>query len=406
MSLRYRMTPLFWFCKPAGLRAADLLPATTGTITLRLTVNGKRTDLSTGVRCAYKEWDADAQRLRGTSDRARQGNARLTQLLDTAQGHYYALERAGLPVTPDRLKLLMAGGDVVADETLLASWDAWGGHQQQRHEAGEIAAYTAGLAAQRRPLVMRWLASIRRPGLLSRELTPALVRAFRLWLLSPAVASISSADYASKTARLLAECCACAVERGALAFHPCPKLKLPAPKATPLLYLTAEHVAQLVALSSLSKPTAKVRDGFLLQCYTGLAWADARLVRQEHVSAPDAQGTRWLRLPRQKTGSMSLIPLLAEAAALFDKYAPKPVPVCANQLYNAHLKLIGERLGLPFPLTSHIGRKTFAMLAAERGVSLDAIGAMLGHLNLKHTHIYAKVKEERVAREMRKAGLL
>jgi integrase/recombinase XerD len=406
MSLRYRMTPLFWFCKPTGLRAADLLPSTAGTVTLRLTVNGKRCDLSTGVRCTYKEWEATAQRLRGASERVRQANARLTQLLDTAQGHYYALERGGLPVTVDRLKHLMANGDQPADEPLLLAWDLWGEHQQARQAAGEITPYTAGLAALRRPHLVAWLKTIKRPGLLSRELTPAMVRAYRLWLLSPAVPSISSPGYANKVARLLSECCGCAVERGALAYHPCPKLKLPTVKSVAPLYLTPENIAQLIALTGLTKPMAKVRDGFLLQCYTGMAWADARLVRQEHASTPDRHGTRWLRLPRQKTGSMALVPLLPAAAALFEKYYPKPVPVCANQLYNAHLKILGERIGLSFPLTSHIGRKTFAMLAAELGVSLDVIGAMLGHVNLKHTHIYARIQEERIAREMREAGLL
>lgn len=406
MSLRYRMTPLFWFCKPAGLRAVDLLPATGGTITLRLTVNGKRTDLSTGVRCTYKEWDSDAQRLRGSSDRARQANARLTQLLDTAQGHYYALERAGLPVTTDRLKHLMANGDQPADEPLLTSWDLWGKHQQSRQAAGEITTYTAGLSELRRPHVVAWLKSIKRPGLLSRELTPAMVRAFRLWLLSPAVASVNSPGYASKVARLLSEACGCAVERGALAYHPCPKLKLPTVKEAAPLYLTQTQLTALIGLTDLSKPMAKVRDGFLLQCYTGMAWADARLVRQSHATEPDRHGTRWLRMPRQKTGTTALVPLLPEAELLFEKYYPKPVPVCANQLYNMHLKVLGERIGLSFPLTSHIGRKTFAMLAAERGVSMDVIGSMLGHVNLKHTHIYARIQEERIAREMRDAGLL
>ena len=400
------MTPLFWFRKPEGVRADQLAPTTAGTIWLRLTVNGKRTDLSTQVRCAYREWEATAQRLRGATDRARQANARLTQLLDTAQGHYYALERGGLPVTADRLKQLMQRGDQPADEPLLVAWEAFSQHQLRRLAANEITPFTASLPALRRPHVERWLKHVRRPGLLTRELTPALVRDFRLWLLSPAVPSIASAGYANKVARLVSECAACAVERGALSFHPCPKLKLPTPKAAPLLHLSAAQLAALLSLPELSNPFARTRDGFLLQCYTGLAWADARLVRQEHVSAPDVHGQRWLRLPRQKTGAVALIPLLPAAAALFVKYAPKPVPVCANQLYNARLKVIGERLGLDFKLTSHVGRKTFAMLAAEAGVSIDAIGAMLGHVNLKHTHLYSKVKETRVAREMREAGLL
>jgi integrase len=406
MPLRYRMKPRFWFCKPQGLAADELLASTRGILTLRLTVNGKRTDLSTSIHCLYKEWDAKTQRLRGNSDRVKQANAKLTSLVDDANRHYYDLERAKLPVTADRLKQLMQGGGLVADESLADSWKAWGAHQARRLEAGEITDYTASLYELRWPHVEAWLKHINRPSLLTREVTPPLVRDFRLWLLSPAVPSITSAGYANKVARLLSECCSCAVERGVLAFHPCPKLRLPAPKARPLLYLTSEQLLMLTRMVGLSSPLQRTRDGFLLMCYTGLAWADARLVRASHASEVDDKGQRWLRQPRQKTDVLALIPLLPEAKILFDRYAPKPVPICANQLFNARLKMLGERLALDFPLTSHIGRKTFAMLAAERGVSAEAIGAMLGHMNLKHSHIYSKVKEGRVLREMREAGLL
>ncbi len=400
------MKPRFWFCKPQGLAADELLASTRGILTLRLTVNGKRTDLSTGLHCIYKEWDAKTQRLRGNSDRVKQANAKLISLVDDANRHYYDLERAKLPITADRLRQLMQGDDLAADESLAVSWQAWGTHQQRRFEANEITAYTASLYTLRWPHVHAWLKQLGRPGLLTRELSPALVRDFRLWLLSPAVPSVTSSGYANKVARLLSECCSCAVERGVLTYHPCPKLRLPAPKPRPLFYLTSEHLLALSRMVGLSSPLQRTRDGFLLMCYTGLAWADARLVRASHASETDSKGQRWLRRPRQKTEVLAVIPLLAEAAILFDRYAPKPVPICANQLFNARLKLLGERLGLDFPLTSHIGRKTFAMLAAERGVSAEAIGAMLGHVNLKHSHIYSKGKEGRVLREMRDAGLL
>jgi integrase len=388
------------------LQAADLQPATRGIITLRLTVNGKRTDLSTGVHCLYREWDAKAQRLKGTSDRVKLANAKLTSLVDEANGHHLAMERAKLPVTAERLRQLMQGQGLAADEPLLVAWDAWGQYQQKRFTAGEITAYTAGLSALRRPHLEGWLASIGKKSLLAREVTPALVRDFRLWLLSPAVPTITSTGYANKVAQLIGECCACAVERGALAYHPCPKLKLPTPKAKPLLHLTGDQLTDLTRMVGLSSPLRRTRDGFLLMCYTGLAWADARQVRAEHATEPDKNGQRWLLRPRKKTEVLALIPLLPEAAALFERYAPKPVPICANQLFNARLKLLGERLSLDFPLTSHVGRKTFAMLCAERGVSAEAIGAMLGHVNLKHSHVYSKVKEGRVLREMREAGLL
>lgn len=403
LMLQYRMQPTIIFRKPKGCGAIE--PATIGILVLRLTVDGKASDLSTGLRVRYDKWNAKAQKVRGQDDEARMANSRIADLKSVANDHYFAAERRQQPLTADGLRLLMTGGGQVADESLLVAWDMWNQHQQKRLAAGEIGPATAGLPSQRRRHLTKWLQAIKRPGLLARELTPSLVRDFRMWLLSPAVVSIKSGGYATKTARLLAECCACAVERGALQYHPCPRLRMPNQKPGAALYVQEEQLQRLAAME-LSKPLAKVRDGFLFQCYTGLAWADAREFKSEYVSEPDAKGQRWLRMPRKKTGQVALVPLLTEAAALVERYAPGPVPVCANQLYNLRLSLLGERLGLSFQLTSHIGRKTFAMLAYQKGVSIDVIAAMLGHANLKHTPIYAQMQEARVAREMEQAGFL
>jgi hypothetical protein len=121
------MQPTFVFRKPKDCtlliippsKKPVIPPSTIGTIVLRLTVNGKRATKSTGIQVAYADWDAKGQKIRGKSDLVRAYTARLTDLLADANRHYFDLERAKLPVTPNRLRKLIAGEESQADETLL-----------------------------------------------------------------------------------------------------------------------------------------------------------------------------------------------------------------------------------------------------------------------------------------------
>ena len=52
-----------------------------------------------------------------------------------------------------------------------------------------------------------------------------------------------------------------------------------------------------------------VRDEFLIQCWTGLAFIDVSELKEEHIVA-DNDGNLWIRKERHKTGIMCNVPLL------------------------------------------------------------------------------------------------
>ena len=398
---------LFWFRKPNALAADQLTSTTAGTLMLRLTVNAKRLDCSTGLKTTYGAWNAGAQAVSGRGEAARLTNARLLDLRATVQRHYYDLERAGLPVSAERLRHLLRHPGTAGDETLLDAWQHFAAHQATRHAAGEIGPFTVRLPALRLPGLTAWLAAIGRRSLLLREVSAPLMRAFYRFLLSPAWPAIASSAYAAKYVRLVGECCACAVERGVLAYNPLARLKLPATKKAAIKFLYPEHVAALAAYAFEARALSQARDAFLFFCYTGLSWADARAFRPAMLTT-DRAGQQWLHRDRIKSGELISVPLLPEAAALLAKYHPKPVPIRANAPLNMLLKDVGAIVGgLPCVLTCHVGRKTFGMLALDAGVSLAVVSAMLGHASERQTASdYAKIKERRIGREMREAGLL
>jgi len=151
-----------------------------------------------------------------------------------------------------------------------------------------------------------------------------------------------------------------------------------------------------------------VRDAFLFQCYTGLAYADMKKLTPANV-VRDEQGNLWISTERKKTGNPVNVPLLEQALRILDKYRGHPLcatrgvllPVLSNQKMNAYLKEIGDVCGIRKRLSSHLGRHSFGTsVTLANGVSLEAVSKMLGHSDMSTTRIYARMLDSRVSDEM------
>lgn len=154
--------------------------------------------------------------------------------------------------------------------------------------------------------------------------------------------------------------------------------------------LTEDEVRKIADKGIQIQRLAKVRDCFLLQCYTALSYSDMRtLTRDDVVDGMIVKA-------RTKTGEMAYAPLLPEAVALLEKYDYK-MPVLANQRYNAYLKEIADICAIAKNLHSHLARHTCATILLNRGVSMDIVAKVLGHSNSKVTAaVYAKMLPETV----------
>jgi len=149
-----------------------------------------------------------------------------------------------------------------------------------------------------------------------------------------------------------------------------------------------------------------IRDLFIFQCYTGLAFADMAKLKMEDISY-GIDGGKWIFLRRQKTDKRSSIPLLPQSLKVIEKYRDDPrrgdrlLPVLSNQKYNSYLHEIAGVCGINKPLTSHIGRRTFATtIALANGVPIEVINKILGHSNIRMTQIYAIVTDLKISTEI------
>jgi site-specific recombinase XerD len=133
-----------------------------------------------------------------------------------------------------------------------------------------------------------------------------------------------------------------------------------------------------------------VRDIFLFCCYTGLAFADVKKLSSDDIVI-NISGKKWIKTKRQKTKTLSSIPLLELPEAILQKYADHPhvksgkgvLPVLTNQKSNSYLKEIADVCGIKKNLTTHLARHTFATtVTLSKGVPLESVGRCwgIGHL--------------------------
>lgn len=173
-------------------------------------------------------------------------------------------------------------------------------------------------------------------------------------------------------------------------------------------YLTMDEI-QTIYKKEISIPRLEmVRDVFIFCCYTGLAYIDALRLESNNITL-GIDKSLWIAINRQKTNTISNIPILPIAQEIIDKYKNHPVvlnsgkllPVPSNQKMNAYLKEIGDICGVKMQLTSHLARHSFACtITLSNGVPIETISKMMGHSNLNITSHYAKVLKSKISTDM------
>ena len=91
---------------------------------------------------------------------------------------------------------------------------------------------------------------------------------------------------------------------------------------------------------------------------------------------------------------------------LHEKLVGKGVLTAQSSLHrvNEYLKEIGDRLNLPYPLTTYVMRHSWASLMLESGSEIGVISQSLGHMSLQTTQIYleqlSKSKMDKASEDM------
>ena len=154
--------------------------------------------------------------------------------------------------------------------------------------------------------------------------------------------------------------------------------------------LTSSDVEKIWRTDINNERLSQIRDLFIFQCYTGLAYIDMATLRKDDIIG------NTIYKKRQKTDVKSVIPLLPVSKAILEKYGYN-LPVISNQKYNVLLKALGELCGIKVKLHSHLARHTAATVMINNGIELPIIAKILGHSSTKITEkVYASVREKTI----------
>ena len=86
---------------------------------------------------------------------------------------------------------------------------------------------------------------------------------------------------------------------------------------------------------------------------------------------------------------------MEDAAALYK--ARNNATKCINQ----SLAVVGEQIGLPFSLSMHAARHSFAVFALNKGLSMSVVSRLLGHGSTDVTEkVYARFLPETLSAEV------
>ena len=168
-------------------------------------------------------------------------------------------------------------------------------------------------------------------------------------------------------------------------------------------YLTEDEVMKIRTAAMPTGSLEHVRDVFVFQIYTCLAYKD--LAAFDAAKMQKVDGELMYKGERGKTGKEFEFILLGPAKEVLDKYHGV-LPIISNVKYNQYLKVVAQAAGVDHPITTHWARHTGATILLNRGVDMETVAKILGHSTPKITRsTYAKLLDKTVVERMKKLDL-
>lgn len=192
-----------------------------------------------------------------------------------------------------------------------------------------------------------------------------------------------------------------AINKDLIEKSPYDRFTPPKGKNNDPVFLTSEELEKIKQVNNLTDRLSKVRDMFVFQCYTGMAYADMQSFSKKDIQTRDEQEV--IKSSRVKTDESFILLFLPDAKKIAEKYNYN-FPKISNQKYNDYLKLLVDHpdVNINKKVTSHTARHTFATYLLNKGIPIETVSKTLGHASIKQTQLYARLLGKKVIDDMKK----
>ncbi|WP_445722561.1 site-specific integrase [Flavobacterium sp.] len=392
-----KITTLF-YVKKSKTNSKGLVP-----IYLRITIEGKRFELTTGKLIEISKWSAEQKKVKGNSEEARSINEYLNLLISKVFESQKYLMIENKEITFETLKNKILG----IEEKQITIIEVFKEHNRQMKaligiDYSESTYKRFETTLMHLTSFMNW--KYRISDINIKKIEYEFISSFDFYLRTERTCNNNSTiKYVKNFGKIINICLA----NGWLNKDPFANYKAKV-KEVVREFLTEEEIEIICNKEFVSERLELVRDIFIFSCFTGLAYIDVKQLSNDNISI-GIDGDKWIFKNRQKTETISKIPLLPTAQQIIEKYKNHPasvnekrvLPILSNQKMNAYLKEIADVCGISKELTFHIARHTFATsVTLSNGVPLETVSKMLGHTNLKTTQHYAKILDKKISEDM------
>ena len=329
---------------------------------MRITVNGKRLELSVNRSIELEKWSSIKGAAIGSTKEAKLLNRYIEAIRTQLHSHIQLLRESNKPISAQSIKNKYLGIDD-KEETILKLYKEHNENATKLigidYVADSVQRHTTTYRHLKNFLQEKYNVEDIEVKYIDHKFLSDLIMYYKI---DKGIGHNTTMKYLKNLKKIIR----IAIAQGIISRDPYINIKMKI-KQKERGFLSEEELNRIITHKFSIERLEQVKDAFLFSCFTGLAHTDLKRLTPDNIQI-GTDGAQWIKTHRQKTNGVSNIPLLPITATLIEKYKNHPycldkgvlLPVLSNQKMNAYLKEIADLCGIDKNLTSHIARHTFA----------------------------------------------
>ena len=372
---------------------------------IRVIKDRKTKFITAGVKLKESEWDEVKQKVKKNHSNSARMNAALSQKIADAEGQVADMERKVKTVSVKKLKEAIKGKEVP---------NFFEYAKKKLEKIKSTLSYSTFKAYTNQ--VDKFATFMGTKDVYFDEITVALLNDYKFYLAD----KLKNGDTTQRLAIIVLG----TIFRDAIKEEVIPENMFPFSKITlkistsKRLFLNKAQIEKLTTEKLVEGRKAMMwRDLFLFSIYAGgLRFSDVIEMKYANYNEAEHKIQKHIR----KTGRVHQFKIGKVAIDILEKYKKEnanhddfifPVIVDKegylnseakryfqtagfNKLANWHLKKMGVKMKLPFDLSFHLSRHSFATNALNNGMRIEHVSKLMDHRDISTTQVYAKIISE------------
>lgn len=366
----------------------------TTAVLCRISIDGKQTVISTGIYCNPEDWNAKKGQIRDE-----RSNNKLTAFRNRIEQSYETILKEQGVISAELLKNTIVGINTVPSFLLQAGQAERERLRIRSLEINSTSTYRGSKTTQAN--LLDFIRSRGKDDIAFTDITGEFGESFKLFLKRDLGYNPSHVNH-----------CLCwlnrliyiAVDQEILRANPIEEVAYEKKNPPKLRHISRSQLKQLMETPMPNELQELARRTFIFSSFCGLAYVDVHRLYPRNIGKA-ADGRRYIRTNRAKTGVESFIPLHPVAEQILLLYNTnddtKPIfPLPKRDIIWFEMNGIGVALGFIENLSYHMSRHNFGTLLLSAGICIESIAKMMGHSNISSTQIYAKVTDDKISEDM------